>query len=179
MLTHSEHLIIWAMRQTATCWVECRTVEAQFKRIFGPNHKELLQSFQAFWRALTEGRRRLILGGSDFTQPSRDEVSLLNLLAYAQDQNRVGFEATALWLLGRSEIPQRFAVAVADLAYLSHKHGLSFSVKGADCAQLSTDTIDVELFSEMDSSTIRQIKPHTPHSAPLGHYLDSFFGATK
>lgn len=95
-LSYAEHFLIWAVRTSVACSVQCRTLHREFSHAFGGQESEGILAFHSIVSLLAKGRRKLRLGRPGHIETTRDEIALLALFAAAQKGLKRGMK-TVFW----------------------------------------------------------------------------------
>lgn len=121
-LSYAEHFLIWAVRTSVACSVQCRTLHREFSHAFGGQESEGILAFHNIVGLLAKGRRKLRLGRPGHIETTRDEMALLALFAAAQKGNEDRFLAHARWIMGK-EPPEALYLAVRVMVQLLEARG--------------------------------------------------------
>ncbi len=123
-LTFAEHLVVWAVRVTASGRRDCPIVKAAFADACQPVGAEALNAFVVFVCELArQGRRRILLAPAGCFSVTPDEMSIIAVFAAAQERAHDRLDAHMTWLVGASPQPPLAAAAglVAEaLGYNDH-----------------------------------------------------------
>lgn len=121
-LSYAEHFLIWAVRTSVACSVQCRTLHREFSHAFGGQENEGIVAFHRIVSLLAQGRRKMRLGRPGHIETTIDELNLLALFAAAQTGQKARFLAHARWIMG-AEPPEALYLAVQVMVQLLEARG--------------------------------------------------------
>jgi hypothetical protein len=130
----SERLLTWAWRLIAVGRGNCPVLEREFAEACGEDAREVLATFVGFLQALVHaGRRRLVIGAPGGAEKTADERRILALIASAQADEALLFDAHLDWL-ARADARHILAMGARALATALSVHGLCLALPGASAA---------------------------------------------
>ncbi len=104
--SYSEHLLVWSWRRLINGRPDCPVVAHEFAEACGQNEEKALLALCFFLKVLAgASRRRLAFFAGDPFSVTSDERQVLTLLAAAQAEDGVLFDAHLRWLAGPSQRP--------------------------------------------------------------------------
>ncbi len=103
-LRYAEHFCVWALRTSVACSAQCRTLRQEFQRAFGAGDEAATEAYYELLVRLGEGKRKVRIGRPGHIQVTTDELTLVRMLAAAQDGDVERFRAHACWLMGHNRL---------------------------------------------------------------------------
>ena len=113
---------LWAFRAAAIGHFDCPALIRGFDRVFEERSADTREALLRFARAIgSQGNRRIGLGHPGCCGVTSDELSIVAVLAAAQNRDNDRRDAHLLWLLGRRDA--EIAATVADTVGAAFKSG--------------------------------------------------------
>ena len=113
---------LWAFRAAAIGRFDCPALIRGFDRVFEDRSADARGALLNFARAIgSQGNRRIGLGQPGCCGVTSDELSIVAVLAAAQNRDNDRRDAHLLWLLGRRDV--RIAATTANAVGAAFKSG--------------------------------------------------------
>ncbi len=133
-LRYVQHFSLWAIRTSVACSPHCRTLLREFNRAFAGRFDQGVAAYHALVRDLGGARRKTTIGRPGHIELTHDELSLLALLAAAQNDDRERFLAHARFVMGHNRLDPLCASA-GTFTRLLREQGHFFSKPRLDVLQ--------------------------------------------
>ncbi len=119
--------ILWGFRAAAMRHTECRVLREGYQRALGPDGDSALECMHELVRSIgLHGGRKILIGEPGCCGVTADELSVVALIASAQEQDGERRDAHLRWLMGRhGEDRARLAADTIGALFLTAGMGIN------------------------------------------------------